>query len=85
MLPFFKKLATFSAGFRQTTQLMKSASCSPCAFLNGRFTANVKVATAAPAGVYRKSGSLVNRPTSTTRFIIIYSPPISQLRSQDTV
>ena len=45
------KLAKFSAAFLQITQLIKSASRSPERFVNGRSTATVKDATAAPEDV----------------------------------
>src|SRR5699024_12066352 len=60
----------FSACLRHATHWIKSASCSPSWFLNGRLQANVKLLTATPLLVYLSSGSLTRRPASTVLLIM---------------
>ena len=68
--PLRVKFTKFSAFFLQMTQLMKSASRSPLALLNGRLTASEKVAVAVPSDVYLKSASFVKRPTKVTLLML---------------
>ena len=76
-VPRVSDSATFSAASRHTEQRMKSVSPSFHSLLflsNVRgVEATVKLATAAPDGVNRSSGSLVRLPT----IVMIVSPAMA--------
>src|SRR5687768_12864902 len=76
-IPFWSDSATFSAACRQTAQLMNMASPSRhsllCRSKVRGVDATVKLATAAPDGVKRSSGSAVRLPTT----VMTVSPAMS--------